>query len=422
MKVCIAEKPSVAREIAAILRTNTKREGYHVGNRYILTFSLFVLFFVNLFTLNGQSLTELSFGTDNTLDILTWNIEHFPKNGNTTINYVTEIIENLNVDIIAIQEVSNIDSFNTMLDNLDGYSGYLESVYFRGLAFIYKTDVIQINDIYEIYTTSEYWKYFPRNPMVMDFNYEGQQFMVINNHFKCCGDGYLDINNDNDEESRRFHASRLLKEYIDTNFSDANVFLVGDLNDSLTDRPENNIFQNFIDDSTNFLFTNIDIANGSDLNWSYPTWPSHLDHILITNELFDEFKNQNSSIETIKIEDYLTNGWAEYDTNITDHRPVGLKLFIENTLDVDEVNEFNTTFNSYPNPFKSEITFTFKNSNNLKKIHIYTIDGQKVTTIDVAAGQEKVKWDASKLTNGIYFAKFSSNNKLIVTKKLILMK
>ncbi len=422
MKICIAKKTSIGRENTTILRANTKRKGYYKGNQYILTLSLFILLSLNFFTLNGQSLKDLSFGTDSTLDILTWNIEHFPKNSNTTINYVTEIIENLNVDIIAIQEVSNVDSFNTMLDNLDGYNGYLESVYFRGLAYIYKTDVIQINDIYEIYTTSEYWKYFPRNPMVMDFEYNGQRFIIINNHFKCCGDGYLDLNNEDDEETRRFNASRLLKEYIDTHFSNENVFLVGDFNDRLTDGVENNIFQNFIDDTANFLFTDIDIANDSNSNWSYPTWPSHLDHILITNELFDAFQNQNSSIETIKIEEYLTNGWSEYDTNITDHRPVGLKLFTENTLGTDEINGFNTSFNSYPNPFKSEITFTFKNSKNIEKIHIYTIDGQKITTIDVALGQKKVKWNSGKLKNGIYFAKLISNNKLVVTKKLILMK
>ena len=33
-----------------------------------------------------------SFGTDSSLDIITWNIEHFPKHNNT-LQYVEEIIE-----------------------------------------------------------------------------------------------------------------------------------------------------------------------------------------------------------------------------------------------------------------------------------------------------------------------------------------
>ena len=39
MKVCIAEKPSVAREIATILGANTKHDGYFEGNGYAVTFT-----------------------------------------------------------------------------------------------------------------------------------------------------------------------------------------------------------------------------------------------------------------------------------------------------------------------------------------------------------------------------------------------
>ena len=39
MKVCIAEKPSVAREIAKVLNANTKRDGYYEGNGYAVTYT-----------------------------------------------------------------------------------------------------------------------------------------------------------------------------------------------------------------------------------------------------------------------------------------------------------------------------------------------------------------------------------------------
>ena len=39
MKVCIAEKPSVAREIASILGANSKKEGYYEGNGYAVTYT-----------------------------------------------------------------------------------------------------------------------------------------------------------------------------------------------------------------------------------------------------------------------------------------------------------------------------------------------------------------------------------------------
>jgi DNA topoisomerase-3 len=39
MKVCIAEKPSVAREIAAIVGATTKKDGYLEGNGYAVTWA-----------------------------------------------------------------------------------------------------------------------------------------------------------------------------------------------------------------------------------------------------------------------------------------------------------------------------------------------------------------------------------------------
>ncbi len=39
MKVCIAEKPSVAREIATVLGANTKRDGFYEGNGYAVTYT-----------------------------------------------------------------------------------------------------------------------------------------------------------------------------------------------------------------------------------------------------------------------------------------------------------------------------------------------------------------------------------------------
>ena len=92
----------------------------------------------------SQDLEDLSFGNDNSLDIATWNIEWFPKNGQITVEYVTEIIQQLDLDLLAIQELDNKDMFDQMLDELTNYTGYYESYWFAGLAYIYKTDFVEI--------------------------------------------------------------------------------------------------------------------------------------------------------------------------------------------------------------------------------------------------------------------------------------
>jgi len=383
----------------------------------ILTFQL-----LGCLSLTAQSIGGLSFGTEETLEIMTWNIEHFPKNGQTTVNYVTDIIEALDVDILAIQEVDDINYFEQMIDGLTSYDGYLESVWFAGLAYIYKPDIIQINNIYEIYTSSEYWNYFPRSPMVMDLNFMDERFIIINNHFKCCGDGILDINNTNDEETRRYFASYLLKEYVDDYFLDENVIILGDLNDNLADDPQNNVFQIILDDSDNYLFADFEIAIGNNSEWSFPTWPSHLDHILITNELFFEFENTSSDIQTIKIDEYLAGGWLEYDENISDHRPVAIKLLIDGNLDVTEFTRPKSSFLNYPNPFSSETKFSFKTATDLNKIEIFNLNGQRVISLNILKGQSSIILNAEEFPNGIYIAKLISNNYIIATRKLVLMK
>ena len=291
-----------------------------------------VLVFINL-SIFSQDLEDLSFGDDHSLDIATWNIEWFPKNGQATVEYVTQILLQLDLDIMAMQELDNKDMFDQMLNELTSYTGYYESLWFAGLAYIYKPNVVQVNSIYEIYTTSPYWSAFPRSPMVMEMSFMGEDYFIINNHFKCCGDGVLDMNDDSDEEKRRFNAVNYLKEYIDTYLHDENVIVLGDLNDDIAEPSQNNVFQNILNDTENYFFVDLSIANGNSLDWSYPSWPSHLDHILITNELFDELTNSN--VLTIKIDEYLEGGWSEYDYNISDHRPVAISFHFNSFVDGD---------------------------------------------------------------------------------------
>ncbi len=382
---------------------------------------ILILFCLLLFeySSSAQSIEDLSFGTDSTFEVMTWNIEWMPKNGQTTVDYLVEIIEALDVDLLAIQEVDDISVFEQLIEDLDAYEGYLESGYFAGLAYIYKPATIQINEIYEIYTTSPYWSPFPRSPMLMDMSFMNERIIIINNHFKCCGDGVLEINDSGDEETRRYIASDLLKEYIDTNLPDENTIVLGDLNDILSDDEENNVFQMFLDDSENYLFADYQIALGSESEWSYPTWPSHIDHILITNELFDEFESTGSDIQTIKIDEYLSGGWSEYDENVSDHRPVALKLAMNTPLGVNDLPAASMHFTNYPNPFISETTFSFANPDGTVVLEIVNVQGQKVYSEKIPHGTTSITWDANGLPEGIYFASLRDNKGDLATLKLM---
>ena len=173
-----------------------------------------------------QSLSNISFGTDSTFEVVTWNIEWFPKNGSITVDSVSKIIASLDVDLLGLQEIDDTTICRQMINNLHGYELFMDNSWFGGLAYVYKSSSISINSIYKIYDTSPFWNTFPRSPLVVNLTFMGEDIIVINNHFKCCGDGLLDIGNSSDEEARRYKASSLLKQYIDTNFPSSRVIVI----------------------------------------------------------------------------------------------------------------------------------------------------------------------------------------------------
>jgi endonuclease/exonuclease/phosphatase family metal-dependent hydrolase len=274
----------------------------------------------------GQS--DIGFGTDDTLDVVTWNIEEFPKNGQATVDAVMDILNGLDADIVALQEISDVASFERMVDQMPGWAGYVDSEWYAGLAYLYRTDTIEAESNYEIYTTEEFWRPFPRSPQVMEFRFGDQDFVVINNHFKCCGDGTLNPDEPWDEETRRRDATDLLKAHTDTHLAQRSVIVLGDLNDSLTDTAPHNVFASVLNEPDHYRFTDMGIAEGDNAGWSFPNYPSHLDHILISSELFDGFEHEASTVVSFPVDDVFFDGWWDYDRNVSDHRPVALSIAV----------------------------------------------------------------------------------------------
>jgi endonuclease/exonuclease/phosphatase family metal-dependent hydrolase len=278
-----------------------------------------------------STISDMTFGEDSTLEVMTWNIQHFPKNEDTTVNYVAEAVKALQIDIIAMQEMGTESNFNELcqkINEIDEDNNWIgewrySDIYGNNLAIIYNSKSLNNVEFYEIFDSQNDWFSFPRAPLVIEADFAGKHFYVINNHLKAMPDS--------ESEERRRQACLRLDQYIEDFLVDENVIILGDLNDVLTDTEECNVFWNFLEDSNNYLFADMEIALGSDEFWSYQPDPylSHLDHMLITNELFDEFSAYGSVVSTILIDRFMDGGFNDYDTNISDHRPVALKLVLD---------------------------------------------------------------------------------------------
>ena len=248
------------------------------------------------------------------IEVVTWNIEQFPKLGQRTIDSVANIITSLNADIYCLQEISNLSMFLVLVEILDGYS-YVASdaTEYLNLVVLYKEDQFVVRNQSNLFTDYMY-EFAYRPPLRLEMTFLGQNaidFTLINMHLKCCdsGNGF----------DRRKASSSILYDYLNLSVEAGvvNHIVVGDWNDDLSDTYSENSFNIFLDDTDNYKYVNYDYANsGYNTAVSYPSYSSFIDHIMISKDLFEEA--DNGDIQTMRLGDYISG----YDQIISDHRPV----------------------------------------------------------------------------------------------------
>ena len=311
---------------------------------------------------DGEAINvDISNSPCTTLSLMTWNIENFPKSGLETIEHVATTIIQYQPDIIALQEMPtdiNHNSISLLKEALPNYNFILGSNSFTSLGFLYKEnsllEYIGYFNMIESVNINEFNNIdidyiLLRNPLTLHFKWHNEDIYIINNHFKCCGDGLIQTEllyecdedesryfsapdcTDNcsggncfstyDEEYRRLLASQFFQQYTNT---DMNAIILGDLNDELTDVDSTNVFLDLLQDD-NFIFADMSIAEGHYDYWSYPGYPSHIDHILLTAPLESSLNQPHSSIQVLPVDLDFMN-WDQYDFLVSDHRPVLLRL------------------------------------------------------------------------------------------------
>ncbi|HPE23415.1 MAG TPA: endonuclease/exonuclease/phosphatase family protein, partial [Bacteroidales bacterium] len=67
-------------------------------------------------------------GTASTIDIVTFNVEGFPKAGYTSVTALSALVRAIDPDIVALQEVVSEADFNRMVKLMSGWTGYFYPV------------------------------------------------------------------------------------------------------------------------------------------------------------------------------------------------------------------------------------------------------------------------------------------------------
>ncbi len=280
----------------------------------------------------------IAIGSSDTFEAVTWNLHYFPSDDTETIDLLKNLIPEIGADVYAIQEVDNRSAFYDLVDLIPDYEGVvMNSDSYLNLGFIYNTREVNVVSHEEIMPWEDY--FFVRIPLMLHVEWQGFDVSLINVHFKANDDGFSDDN-------RRRESCNLLDEYISQYYSDRNVIVLGDMNDELTDPVNDNVFTTLLSQPEKYLFADMAIAESmSTGNASYPSYPSHIDHILVTNELYPALEQSSSLVKTLLVENFIEGGMGTYRNYISDHRPVAIKL----DLNVpDELKVITWNIESFP--------------------------------------------------------------------------
>jgi hypothetical protein len=114
-----------------------------------------------------------------------------------------------------------------------------------------------------------------------------------------------------------------------------------------------------------------------------------------------------------------------YNRVLTDAEVLALSEMVVSTEKQLALNRTFELFQNYPNPFESSTTIKFsQQEKGFTTLKVYNAIGQEVANLiseNLMPGTYEYIWDASRMSTGVYFCRFSING-VMQTKKLYLLK
>lgn len=258
---------------------------------------------------------EADAGPEQHLRLMTWNLENFPL-ATSTIANVVELVESLDADIIAVQEIADGEAFEQLVRALPGYDGLLadDPEAFIRVGLLWRTVSVEAVGFQTLFVGD--WYAFPRPPLLGRFRVADSitgnirfDFDIMVVHLKA----YLD----EDSMARRRTACDRLEAWAAARLetgSEPDIIILGDWNDELTDWGTHQVFGAFLDRPESYRFLTYDLEESGE--HTYIPFDSFLDHILVTNDTLAEYGEGSTEVLRLDHSVYL------YEERVSDHLPV----------------------------------------------------------------------------------------------------
>lgn len=347
------------------------------SNKLIL---LLVLCCIN-FEIKAQNIPQK--GNINTLEIANWNIEWFgksdagygPSNDTLQKRLVYETILKSEIDIWALNEISDKKAFDTLLFKLSYFEGIL-STYLpeQKTALIFRKSMFDL--VYSKLLGTENPDSFSTMRYPMEVCLLPKKDIGIDSLFLILL--HLKSNFGSDSAKMLAYNSRKrsaewIKMYLHNSHSNRNTIVLGDWNDDLDASIFNGLPSPYSNlQSSNFPFSFISRKFTDTEIATTVYYPNAIDHQLISNKL--GLKYFRDSVFVWRLDQYISN----FGSNCSDHYPV----FSKYNLYPTDIKAFSTLSKLliFPNPAINEIVI--QNAPLMCKIEIFDMQNKLVYSDD----------------------------------------
>lgn len=281
---------------------------------------------VFLWFVKGVNAQIPQIGSSGRLDAVTWNVEWFgnssngPTNDDLQLQYVTDMVETMQVDLFALQEISDIAYWNRLLFNCEDYAGVLSTwSQSQKTGLLYKKSDFEF--LYQKHILANYDYDFGSGRLPLEVGLMpkhkdwpvGDTLRVWVLHMKAnTGSSSSKVLAYN----RRYNAGLALKMYIDKLGKSNKGLVMGDWNDDF----DKSILSGYASPYLNWI---------KDTNYAVTTYPLSLskqrstvgysdmiDHIACTPGL------KNNWIQDSSLVLYADKWISNYGNVVSDHFPV----------------------------------------------------------------------------------------------------
>lgn len=319
---------------------------------------------------------DLSIPVSETFDIAAWNIEWFGDENNSPAagdpnsdaiqkDSVKAILQQLNADVIAVEEITDLALFDQLISELPGYdyvlssaTSYPGSADAQHVGFIYNTTTVVpdttasralLSTVHPLYNGGDasFLTGYPEDPsrfwasgrlpymLVADVTINGvtKRLHMVAVHARANGSSGAQSRYD-----MRKYDVEVLKDSLDIYYSDANVIMLGDYNDdvdfTVADGVSSSVstYEAYVMDTASYELLTLTLSEQGFR--SYVFRENMIDHIISSDELAEAFIDGSARV-----------GYQYYDSDyastVSDHMIVSARFEFEEEVTFNDFTAVN---------------------------------------------------------------------------------